>query len=107
MKEKPNIMNAANLNFWWFGSKINHFLIDDINFDISFEYEINNYDNGNEYKSNNNLFDINIKENSRTNKIQRIYTFNVTKYDIPNEIVVKVKDGNTERNITFIKDENT
>lgn len=62
--------------------------------------------NGKEYKSNNNLYDINIKENLFTNKAQRIYTFNITKYDIPNEIIVKVKYDNSERDITFIKDEN-
>lgn len=62
--------------------------------------------NNNKYNPNNNLFDIDINKNSLINKTQRIYTFNLTKYDIPNEIIVKVKDRNNKRNITFIREEN-
>ncbi len=79
---------------------------DSNSYDILDKAKINIIANGKKYKSNNNLFDINIKENLLTNKTQRIYTFNITKYDIPNEIIVKVKYGNSERDITFIKDEN-
>lgn len=61
--------------------------------------------NNNKYKANNNLFDINIKENIPAKRIQRIYTFNITKYDAPNEIKVIIKNKGNECNMTFIKDE--
>lgn len=57
--------------------------------------------NGKKYKTNNNVFEKDIRKNK--NYIEQIYTFNLTKYDLPEEIKIRIKEQNIEKDIIFIK----
>ena len=54
---------------------------------------------------NNNIFEKNPKEDK--NFKEYIFTYNLTKYDAPDQIKVQIKDKKEEREIIFIKDEET
>lgn len=54
-------------------------------------------------KANNNVFEKNLNDDK--NKTEYIYTYNLTKYDAPNQIIVQIKYQNEKREMIFIKDE--
>lgn len=59
--------------------------------------------NGKTIKNNSNVFE----KNARTDKEQTeyVFTYNLTKYNAPEEIIVRIKEKREEREIVFIKDE--
>ena len=61
--------------------------------------------NGKKIKANSNVFERNPKEDK--NSTEYIFTYNLTKYDVPNQIIVHIKDKKDEREIIFIKDGET
>ncbi|HJJ12530.1 MAG TPA: DUF4179 domain-containing protein [Clostridiaceae bacterium] len=61
--------------------------------------------NNKKIKANNNIFEKNPKEDK--NFKEYIFTYNLTKYDAPDQIKVQIKDKKEEREIIFIKDEET
>lgn len=56
----------------------------------------------NKYKANNNLYS-NL-ENIELSKIKRTYPFNLTIYDVPNEIIVKIKNSKENKELVYVKD---
>lgn len=54
-------------------------------------------------KPNSNIFEKNPTE--KNNRTEYIFTYNLTKYDAPEKIIVRIKTRNKERDIVFIKDD--
>ena len=59
--------------------------------------------NDEEIIANDNVFEKNPSFNKKL--VEYVYTFNLTKYDAPKEITIKIKDNNKESKIIFLKNE--
>lgn len=57
----------------------------------------------NKFNANSNIFEKNVKQ--KANRTEYIYTYNLTKYNSPKQITVRIKEKNKEKDIIFIKDE--
>ena len=59
--------------------------------------------NNKKIRANDNVFEK--KPNESKSSTEYIFTYNLTKYDVPEQITIQIKDKKEEREIIFIKDE--
>ena len=70
--------------------------------DLLYKTKVSLIINGTKYKPNNTVYTV--KEDIYLGKIEKIVPFNLTMYDTPNEIIVKLKNKHENKEVKLIKE---